>query len=45
MLFTLQEYLATPPAGVDPRLWKQAQLDNPDSKLFIPVPIIGKFYK
>ncbi|XP_023338811.1 probable nucleoporin Nup54 [Eurytemora carolleeae] len=37
----LKEYLASPPAGVDPRLWKQAQLDNPDSKSFIPVPIIG----
>lgn len=37
----LKEYLANPPAGIDPRLWKQAQLDNPDPKAFIPVPIIG----
>jgi len=37
----LKSYLETAPAGVDPRLWKQAQLDNPDTKRFIPVPIIG----
>lgn len=28
-------------AGIDGRLWKQAQLDNPDKEKFIPVPIIG----
>ena len=27
--------------GIDPRLWKQAQLDNPDPKKLIPVPMIG----
>jgi len=37
----IKEYLETPPAGIDPRLWKQAQLDNPDSDNLLPVPIIG----
>ena len=27
--------------GIDPRLWKQAQLDNPDPERYIPVPMIG----
>lgn len=27
--------------GIDGRLWKQAQLDNPDKEKFIPVPING----
>ena len=27
--------------GIDPRLWKQAQLDNPDPEKYIPVPMIG----
>lgn len=34
-------YLATPPPGMDMRLWKQAQADNPDPENYIPVPIIG----
>jgi len=33
--------MATPPQGVDPRLWKQAQLDNPDPERLLPVPMIG----
>ncbi|KAK7574440.1 hypothetical protein V9T40_011631 [Parthenolecanium corni] len=37
----LNEYLENTPAGIDSRLWKQAQLDNPDKEKFIPVPIIG----
>ncbi|RZF40093.1 hypothetical protein LSTR_LSTR002496 [Laodelphax striatellus] len=37
----LKEYLDTPPAGIDARLWKSAQLDNPDPDKLIPVPIIG----
>lgn len=27
--------------GIDLRVWKQAQADNPNSALFIPVPIVG----
>lgn len=27
--------------GMDIRLWKQAQADNPDPDNYIPVPIIG----
>ncbi|KAL1138751.1 hypothetical protein AAG570_008813 [Ranatra chinensis] len=37
----IQEYLETTPAGIDPRLWKQAQLDNPDCEKYIPVPLLG----
>ncbi|RVE43520.1 hypothetical protein evm_011854 [Chilo suppressalis] len=37
----LQHYLQTPPPGMDMRLWKQAQADNPDPENYIPVPIIG----
>ena len=27
--------------GVDPRVWAQAQMDNPDSSKLIPVPLPG----
>ncbi|XP_017882476.1 nuclear pore complex protein Nup54 [Ceratina calcarata] len=37
----LKEYLDNPPCSIDPRLWKQAQLDNPNPELYIPVPMIG----
>ncbi|XP_031630234.1 probable nucleoporin Nup54 [Contarinia nasturtii] len=37
----LKEYLDKPPKGIDPRMWNQAKQDNPDLKVFIPVPIIG----
>ncbi|XP_048481782.1 probable nucleoporin Nup54 [Plutella xylostella] len=37
----LAQYLQTPPHGIDMRLWKQAQADNPDPENYIPVPIIG----
>ncbi|KAG7188038.1 hypothetical protein KM043_013205 [Ampulex compressa] len=37
----LKEYLENPPCSIDPRLWKQAQLDNPNPELYIPVPMIG----
>ncbi|XP_013106457.2 probable nucleoporin Nup54 isoform X2 [Stomoxys calcitrans] len=37
----LKEYLENPPKGVDPRMWRQAKLDNPDFTKFIPVPMIG----
>lgn len=37
----LREYLASPPAGIDARIWKQAQAENPDPDNFIPIPLIG----
>jgi len=37
----LREYLATPPAGIDARIWKQAQSENPDPQHCIPIPLIG----
>lgn len=37
----LKEYLDNPPCSIDPRLWKQAQLDNPNPDMYIPVPMIG----
>lgn len=37
----LKEYLDNPPCAIDARLWKQAQLDNPNPELYIPVPMIG----
>lgn len=37
----MKQYLDTPPKGIDPRMWKQAQIDNPDPHEFIPVPIMG----
>ncbi|XP_034476416.1 probable nucleoporin Nup54 [Drosophila innubila] len=37
----LKEYLENPPRSVDPRMWRQANLDNPDPSQFIPVPMIG----
>ncbi|XP_046652113.1 nuclear pore complex protein Nup54-like [Daphnia pulicaria] len=37
----LREYLASPPAGIDARIWKQAQSENPDHDNFIPIPLIG----
>ncbi|XP_034824084.1 probable nucleoporin Nup54 [Maniola hyperantus] len=37
----LEQYLQSPPPGMDMRLWKQAQADNPDPENYIPVPIIG----
>jgi len=33
--------LENPPQGIDVRLWRQAQQDNPDPKKLIPVPMIG----
>uniref|UniRef100_A0A1B0AGX9 Nucleoporin Nup54 alpha-helical domain-containing protein n=1 Tax=Glossina pallidipes TaxID=7398 RepID=A0A1B0AGX9_GLOPL len=37
----LKEYLENAPKGIDPRMWRQAKLDNPDPSKFIPVPMIG----
>ena len=34
-------YLDSPPAGIDARLWKQAQADNPDPSRLLPVPMVG----
>lgn len=28
-------------AGIDPRLWKQAQADNPNPEKYLPVPMVG----
>jgi nuclear pore complex protein Nup54 len=36
----LKQYLDIPPKGVDSRMWRQAIVDNPDSKQFIPVPLV-----
>jgi len=37
----IKQYLAEPPCGVDSRLWKQAQADNPNPEKLIPVPMVG----
>uniref|UniRef100_V5IDF5 Putative nucleoporin p54 strongylocentrotus purpuratus n=2 Tax=Ixodes ricinus TaxID=34613 RepID=V5IDF5_IXORI len=37
----LKQYLDNPPCGMDPLLWQQAKLDNPDPDRLIPVPMIG----
>jgi len=37
----LEEYLNTPPKGIDERLWAQAKHENPDPNRFIPVPLVG----
>uniref|UniRef100_A0A1E1X6A9 Putative nucleoporin p54 n=1 Tax=Amblyomma aureolatum TaxID=187763 RepID=A0A1E1X6A9_9ACAR len=37
----LRHYLENPPCGIDPLLWEQAKLDNPDAERLIPVPMIG----
>ena len=34
-------WLVCPPAGIDPLIWRQAILDNPDSDKYLPVPMIG----
>ncbi|XP_033152174.1 probable nucleoporin Nup54 [Drosophila mauritiana] len=37
----LREYLENPPRGVDPRMWRQANSDNPDPTIYLPVPMVG----
>lgn len=37
----IKDYCSNPPQGVDPRLWAQAQMDNPDPAKLIPVPLLG----
>ncbi|XP_071443724.1 probable nucleoporin Nup54 [Hetaerina americana] len=37
----MREYLENPPHGIHPRIWKQAQLDNPDPQKYIPTATVG----
>ncbi|KAM9820611.1 nucleoporin p54 [Neosynchiropus ocellatus] len=37
----LKQLLQTPPAGVDPIIWEQAKVDNPEPEKLIPVPMVG----
>ncbi|XP_051960913.1 nucleoporin p54-like [Xyrauchen texanus] len=37
----LKQLLHNPPAGVDPIIWEQAKVDNPDPDKLIPVPMVG----
>ena len=37
----LENYLKTPPVGIDALLWDQAKKDNPDPEQLIPVPLLG----
>ncbi|GIY16176.1 nucleoporin p54 [Caerostris extrusa] len=37
----IQNYLDNPPAGLEPIVWKQSKLDNPDPEKLIPTPLIG----
>lgn len=37
----VEEYLSKVPDGIDPKVWEQAKLNNPDPKKFIPIPLIG----
>lgn len=38
---TIEAINETPPACIDPVIWKQAVTNNPDEKKMIPVPILG----
>uniref|UniRef100_A0A4W4GCY0 54 kDa nucleoporin n=2 Tax=Electrophorus electricus TaxID=8005 RepID=A0A4W4GCY0_ELEEL len=37
----LKQLLQNPAAGVDPIIWEQAKVDNPDPEKLIPVPMVG----
>ncbi|XP_063066762.1 nucleoporin p54 [Engraulis encrasicolus] len=37
----LKQLLQNPPAGVDPIIWEQAKVDNPEPEKLIPVPMVG----
>ncbi|XP_053559376.1 nucleoporin p54 [Bombina bombina] len=37
----IKQILQNPPAGVDPIIWEQAKVDNPDPEKLIPVPMVG----
>ncbi|XP_049593859.1 nucleoporin p54 isoform X2 [Syngnathus scovelli] len=36
-----KQLLQNAPAGVDPIIWEQAKVDNPDPEKLIPVPMVG----
>jgi nuclear pore complex protein Nup54 len=37
----IEQYLSTPPSGLDATVWAQAKAKNPDPSRFIPVPLLG----
>uniref|UniRef100_A0A8C7XL22 Nucleoporin 54 n=1 Tax=Oryzias sinensis TaxID=183150 RepID=A0A8C7XL22_9TELE len=37
----LKQLLQNAPAGVDPIIWEQAKVDNPDPEKLFPVPMVG----
>ncbi|XP_075462822.1 nucleoporin p54 isoform X3 [Ascaphus truei] len=37
----IKQFLQNPPAGVDPIIWEQAKVDNPDHEKLIPVPMVS----
>ncbi|KAK2819288.1 hypothetical protein Q5P01_024849 [Channa striata] len=37
----LKQLLQNAPGGVDPIIWEQAKVDNPDPEKLIPVPMVG----
>ncbi|KAG8456842.1 hypothetical protein GDO86_002577 [Hymenochirus boettgeri] len=37
----IKQLLQNPPSGVDPIIWEQAKVDNPDPERLLPVPMIG----
>ncbi|KAM3849608.1 nuclear pore complex protein Nup54-like isoform 1-T1 [Diretmus argenteus] len=37
----LKQLMQNAPAGVDPIIWEQAKVDNPDPEKLIPVPMVG----
>ncbi|XP_068190175.1 nucleoporin p54 isoform X2 [Antennarius striatus] len=40
-LTQLKQLLQNAPAGVDPIIWEQAKVDNPEPEKLIPVPMVG----
>jgi nuclear pore complex protein Nup54 len=40
-LAQIKQILQHPPAGVNPIIWEQAKVDNPDSEKLTPVPMVG----
>ncbi|KAL8207074.1 UNVERIFIED_CONTAM: Nuclear pore complex protein Nup54 [Gekko kuhli] len=40
-LAQVKQLLQNPPARVDPIIWEQAKVDNPDPEKLIPVPMVG----